>query len=77
MGLDVQPLRAILMVVCLIVFGLVFCVMLGSIWWRHRSGAAQQGNFHESVVVEMCWSLAPFAIVLLLVMPALKVFWRY
>ena len=65
------------MVVCLIVFGLVFAAMLVSIWRHHRSGAGTQSNFHGSMAVEMCWSLAPFVIVLMLVWPAIKAFWRF
>lgn len=71
----VQAARAGLMIVCLIVFALVFGVMFYSIWKHHRSGANEQANFHGSVAVEICWALAPLVIVVLLVWPAARVFW--
>lgn len=74
---DWQNLRALLMMGCLAVFGLVFVVMLASIWRHHRSRSQEQANFHASMVVEMCWSLAPFAIVALLVWPAVRGFWGW
>lgn len=71
----VQGMRAALMIVCLVVFALVFAVMLYSIWRHHRSGAQGRTNFHGSVAVEICWAVAPFVIVALLVWPAARVFW--
>lgn len=71
---DAQGLRWLLMVVCLTVFAGVFAVMLWSIWRHHRRQTAEQANFHASMVVEMCWSLAPFAIVVALVFPAVRGF---
>ncbi len=71
----VQWTRAGLMIACLIVFALVFVVMLHSVWRHHRSGAHEQTNFHGSVAVEICWAVAPFVIVVLLVWPAARVFW--
>ncbi len=68
-----QGLRGMLMVLCLIIFLLVFAVMLYSVWKHHRSGVLGQTNFHASVAVEICWALAPFVIVLALVWPTTKV----
>jgi cytochrome c oxidase subunit 2 len=65
-------LRAALMVLCLLVFLLVFAVMFVSIWQHHRSGAQGKTNFHASVAVEICWALAPFVIVLALVWPTTR-----
>lgn len=65
-------LRGMLMVVCLIVFLLVFAGMFFSIWKHHRSSASGHTNFHSSVLVEICWALAPFVIVVLLVWPTMK-----
>lgn len=67
--------RGVLLVGCLAVFAGVFAVMLWSIWRHHRRQNVEQANFHASMVVEMCWSLAPFAIVVALVFPAVRGFW--
>ncbi len=73
---DGLGLRGWLMLGCLLVFVGVFAVMLGSIWRHHRQQkSAAQANFHASMVVEMCWALAPFAIVMALVWPAAKGLW--
>ena len=70
-----QGLRGWLMIVCLIIFALVFAVMLYSIWKHHRSGVHEQSNFHGSVAVEICWALAPVVIVVLLVWPTTRIIW--
>ena len=42
--------------------------------WRHRSATASKvSNFHESVTVEILWTLAPFLIVIGMALPATKV----
>lgn len=65
-------LRGILMVACLAIFVLVFVVMLAVAWRQHRRGGPSAPNFHISLVVELCWVLAPLLIVLLLVWPAAR-----
>lgn len=65
-------LRWILMILCLVIFGLVFMVMLGVAWRQHRKGNSSAPNFHGSVVVEVCWALAPLLIVLMLVWPTAR-----
>lgn len=72
---DAQGLRWVLMIGCLAVFAGVFALMLGSIWRHHRRQTTEQANFHASMVVEMCWALAPFAIVVALVYPAVRGVW--
>ncbi|MCX7239935.1 MAG: hypothetical protein NTU86_05810 [Burkholderiales bacterium] len=72
MGELQQNLRWVLMVVCLLVFGVVFVVMLASMWRHHHSGHAQASNFHGSVAVEICWALAPCVIVVLMVLPTVR-----
>lgn len=50
-------------VVCLLIFGLAFAVMVVSAWVQHRRGAKETTNFHGSVAVEVCWAPAPLVIV--------------
>ncbi len=70
-----QGLRGWLMIVCLVIFALVFGVMIYSIWKHHRSGVGDRSNFHGSVLVEICWALAPVVIVVLLVWPTTRIIW--
>lgn len=70
-----QGLRGWLMILCLIIFALVFAVMFYSIWKHHRGGVGERTNFHGSVAVEICWALAPVVIVVLLVWPTTRIIW--
>lgn len=62
-----------MMVLCTVIFVAVFAIMFYSIW-RHRKAAGHKAaNFHESVVVEVIWTIVPFLIVILMALPATKV----
>lgn len=67
-----QDLRWVMMLVCLAIFVVVFAVMLLSAWRNHRLGESAQQNFHGSMAVEVCWVLAPFVIVMMLVWPTVR-----
>ena len=60
---DVHSLHYWLMVVCLIIFVLVFGVMFYSILKHRKSLGHKPANFHESVTVEIIWTIVPFLIV--------------
>ena len=47
--------------------------MFYSIWKHRRSVGHKAANFHESVVVEVIWTIVPFIIVILMALPATKV----
>lgn len=66
-------LHWMLLVVCTIIFLGVFGVMFYSIWHHRKSRGAQAANFHESVTVEVAWTVIPFIIVVLMALPATKV----
>ncbi|MES2484073.1 MAG: cytochrome c oxidase subunit II [Pseudomonadota bacterium] len=61
-----------MLIACTVIFILVFSVMFYSIWKHRRSRGAKPANFHESVTVEIVWTLIPFVIVILMVLPATK-----
>lgn len=67
-----QELRGVMLLVCLAIFVLVFAVMLVSAWRNHRLGEPARQNFHSSMAVEVCWVLAPFVIVVMLVWPTVR-----
>ncbi|WP_313069865.1 cytochrome c oxidase subunit II [Melaminivora sp.] len=66
-------LHWMLLVVCTIIFLGVFGVMFYSIWNHRKSRGAQAANFHESVTVEVAWTIIPFVIIVLMALPATKV----
>ena len=66
-------LHWMLLIVCTVIFVAVFSVMFYSIWKHRRSRGAKSANFHESVSVEVIWTIIPFVIVVLMALPATKV----
>ncbi len=58
---------------CLVIFVAVFSVMFYSIWKHRKSKGYKAANFHESVTVEVIWTIVPFVIVILMALPATKV----
>jgi len=57
-------LHNFMLIVCLVIFVAVFGVMFYSILKHRKSLGAKPANFHESVAVEIAWTVVPFAIVI-------------
>ena len=70
---DQHFLHWMLLVICTVIFIGVFGVMFYSIWNHRKSQGAKAANFHESVTVEVVWTVIPFLIVILMALPATKV----
>ena len=66
-------LHTLMMILCTVIFVAVFAVMFYSIWKHRKSVGHKAANFHESVVVEVIWTIVPFVIVILMALPATKV----
>ncbi len=66
-------LHNFMMIICVVIFIAVFAVMFYSIWKHRKSVGHKAATFHESVTVEILWTLAPFIIVILMALPATKV----
>ncbi|WP_219213885.1 cytochrome c oxidase subunit II [Variovorax boronicumulans] len=66
-------LHTVMMILCTVIFLAVFAVMFYSIWKHRKSVGHKAANFHESVVVEVIWTIVPFIIVILMALPATKV----
>jgi cytochrome c oxidase subunit II len=66
-------LHTVMMILCTVIFIAVFAVMFYSIWKHRKSVGHKAANFHESVVVEVIWTIVPFVIVILMALPATKV----
>ena len=62
-----------MMIVCIVIFVAVFGVMFYSIWKHRKSVGHKAANFHESVAVEIAWTIVPFLIVIGMALPATKV----
>jgi cytochrome c oxidase subunit II len=62
-----------MLITCLVIFVLVFSVMFYSIWKHRKSVGHKPANFHESVTVEVVWTVIPFLIVIGMALPATKV----
>ena len=64
MATDVIWLHNIMLVICLVIFIAVFGVMFYSIIKHRKSKGFKPANFHESVGVEIAWTVVPLVIVM-------------
>ena len=62
-----------MLIICIVTFVAVFSVMFYSIWKHRKSRGHKPANFHESVTVEVIWTIIPFIIVIGMALPATKV----
>jgi cytochrome c oxidase subunit 2 len=72
-GEEQQLLHWWMLGVCTFIFVAVFSVMFYSIWKHRKSVGHKAANFHESVKVEVAWTVIPFLIVIAMALPATKV----
>ncbi|MBV1776566.1 cytochrome c oxidase subunit II [Burkholderiaceae bacterium DAT-1] len=71
-GWQVFSLHTALMVMCLIIFVIVFGAMFYSIFKHRKSLGYQAANFHESTTVEIFWTVIPLLILVGMAVPATK-----
>jgi cytochrome c oxidase subunit 2 len=69
---DIHWLHWMMLVICGVIFVVVFGVMFYSIWAHRKSKGAQPADFHESTKVEIVWTVIPFLIVIGMALPATK-----
>ncbi len=62
-----------MLIICTVIFVAVFGVMFYSIWKHRKSVGHKSASFHESVNVEIAWTVIPFIIVILMALPATRV----
>jgi cytochrome c oxidase subunit 2 len=65
-------LHYFLLAICTIIFIGVFGVMFYSIIKHRKSKGHKAAHFHESVKVEIAWTVVPFIIVIFMALPATK-----
>jgi len=69
---ELHWLHWFMLVICLVIFVVVFGVMFYSILKHRKSLGHKPASFHESVTVEIAWTVVPFIIVILMALPATK-----
>ncbi len=69
---DIIGLHDFMLIICTVIFIAVFGVMFYSIIKHRKSVGAKSANFHESVAVEIAWTLVPFIIVTFMGLAATK-----
>ena len=72
-AVEQQWLHNFMLILCTVIFIGVFGVMFYSIIKHRKSKGAKPAHFHESVGVEIAWTVVPFIIVIFMALPATKV----
>lgn len=67
---QVYDLHMLMFLVCVGIGVVVFGVMFVSMFLHRKSRGAKPANFHESVKVEIAWTVVPFIILILMAFPA-------
>ena len=66
MAEDIYGLHNFLLIVCLVIFVVVFGVMFYSMWAHRKSRGHKPADFHESHTLEIAWTIVPFLIVVVI-----------
>jgi cytochrome c oxidase subunit 2 len=69
---EVYGLHMLMFLICVVIGVGVFAVMFWSMWFHRKSKGAKPANFHESVKVEIAWTVIPFIILIAMAIPAAK-----
>ena len=72
LSIDQHMLHNGMMIACIVIFVAVFGVMFYSILKHRKSLGHKAANFHESVTVEIIWTIVPFLIVIAMGLTATK-----
>ncbi len=69
---QVYDLHTLMLVICLVIFIVVFGAMFWAILKHRKSRGAVAANFHENTTVEVVWTVIPLLILLGMAWPATK-----
>jgi cytochrome c oxidase subunit 2 len=72
LGHTVYDLHNIIVLICVVIFIVVFGAMFWAIWKHRKSVGHQAAHFHENTTVEVVWTVIPFIILLGMAYPATK-----
>lgn len=67
---QVYDLHMLMFAICVVIAVVVFGVMFASMYLHRKSRGAKPANFHESVKVEIAWTVVPFLILIFMAVPA-------
>ena len=67
---EAYDLHMIIFWICVAIGVVVFGVMLWSVIYHRKSKGAKAHNFHESLIVEIAWTIVPFFILIAMAVPA-------
>ena len=69
---QIYDLHTLMLIICLVIFLVVFGAMFWSILKHRKSRGAVAANFHENTTVEVVWTIIPLLILLGMAWPATK-----
>jgi len=69
---EVYDMHMLMFIICVVIGVGVFGVMFVSMFFHRKSRGAKPANFHESVKVEIAWTITPFIILIGMAFPATK-----
>lgn len=69
---EVYDLHMLMFWICVVIAVLVFGTMFYSMIFHRKSKGAKPANFHESVKVEIAWTVVPFIILIVMAVPAAR-----
>jgi cytochrome c oxidase subunit II len=69
---EVYDLHMLMFIICVVIAVGVFGVMFWSILFHRKSRGVKPAHFHESLKVEIAWTVIPFIILIFMAVPAAK-----
>ncbi|MFT4941354.1 MAG: cytochrome c oxidase subunit 2 [Paraglaciecola sp.] len=72
LSVEVYDLHMLMFAICVGIAIVVFGAMFYSMLFHRKSKGAKPANFHESVKVEIAWTVVPFIILIFMAVPAGK-----
>ena len=69
---DIYNLHTFVLLICLVIFVLVFGVMFYAIIKHRKSIGHKAETWHENTTVEIIWTIVPFVIVIAMALPATR-----
>ena len=69
---DIYDLHTLVLMICLVIFVVVFGVMFYAIIKHRKSVGHKAETWHENTTVEIIWTIVPFVIVIAMALPATR-----
>ena len=72
MAQDAYDLHFGILIVCVVIFFIVFGAMFWSIYAHRRSKGAKAAQFHENTTIEIVWTVVPLVVLVAMAWPATR-----